>query len=126
MQCGDSRILKPDRRATVAAEGWELHRFVEVDQAAIECIDEPRARAQLLLDFGRVLHDSGRLVEKRRREHAREDVWRYRWDGKSLLVPSEGDLFLVDPAGVVVARFRPGTQPDAPELIGAVEQTLPA
>ena len=36
------------------------------------------------------------------------------------------EKFLVDAAGTVVARFRPGTQPDAPELVGALQQTLPA
>ncbi len=35
------------------------------------------------------------------------------------------EKFLVDPAGTVVGRFRPQTVPDAPELVAAVEQTLP-
>jgi glutathione peroxidase len=36
------------------------------------------------------------------------------------------EKFLVDPSGSVVGRFRPGTTPDAPELLGALEQTLAA
>jgi glutathione peroxidase len=47
-------------------------------------------------------------------------------DGNAGDVTWNFEKFLVDPAGVVVARFRPGTQPDAPELVGAVEGTLPA
>jgi glutathione peroxidase len=47
-------------------------------------------------------------------------------DGNAGDVTWNFEKFLVDPAGGVVARFRPGTQPDAPELVGAVEGTLPA
>ena len=47
-------------------------------------------------------------------------------DGNAGDVTWNFEKFLVDPTGVVVARFRPGTQPDAPELVGAVEGTLPA
>jgi len=32
------------------------------------------------------------------------------------------EKFLVDAAGVVVARFSPGVEPDDPRLVGAVEQ----
>jgi glutathione peroxidase len=35
------------------------------------------------------------------------------------------EKFLVAPSGDVVGRFRPGTVPDAPELVSAVESTLP-
>jgi glutathione peroxidase len=35
------------------------------------------------------------------------------------------EKFLVAPSGEVVGRFRPGTVPDAPELVSAVEATLP-
>jgi glutathione peroxidase len=47
-------------------------------------------------------------------------------DGNAGDVSWNFEKFLVDSSGAVVARFRPGTQPDAPELIGTVEQTLPA
>ena len=46
-------------------------------------------------------------------------------DGNAGDVTWNFEKFLVDPAGGVVARFRPGTQPDAPELVGALQQTLP-
>ena len=36
------------------------------------------------------------------------------------------EKFLVDPDGAVVARFRPQITPDAPELVAALEGTLPA
>ncbi|MEU6991106.1 glutathione peroxidase [Streptomyces sp. NPDC046465] len=36
------------------------------------------------------------------------------------------EKFLIDPSGSVVARFSPQTEPDAPELISAVEKHLPA
>ena len=36
------------------------------------------------------------------------------------------EKFLVDGAGGVVARFRPQTQPDAPEVRAAIEAALPA
>jgi glutathione peroxidase len=36
------------------------------------------------------------------------------------------EKFLVSPDGAVIARFRPMTAPDAPELISAIEASLPA
>lgn len=36
------------------------------------------------------------------------------------------EKFLVSPAGEVVARFRPRTEPDAPEVRAAIEALLPA
>ena len=36
------------------------------------------------------------------------------------------EKFLVSPDGSVVRRFRPGVTPDAPELVAAIEETLPA
>jgi glutathione peroxidase len=36
------------------------------------------------------------------------------------------EKFLVDPEGEVVGRFRSAVEPDAPELIAAIEETLPA
>jgi glutathione peroxidase len=36
------------------------------------------------------------------------------------------EKFLLSPAGEVVGRFRPKTQPDAPEVRGAIEALLPA
>ena len=36
------------------------------------------------------------------------------------------EKFLVGPDGAVIARFRPMTTPDAPELIEAIEANLPA
>jgi len=36
------------------------------------------------------------------------------------------EKFLVAPDGSVVARFRPRTTPDAPELVSAIEANLPA
>jgi glutathione peroxidase len=36
------------------------------------------------------------------------------------------EKFLVGPDGAVVARFRPQITPDAPELVAALEGTLPA
>jgi glutathione peroxidase len=35
------------------------------------------------------------------------------------------EKFLVNPAGEVVNRFRPRTEPDAPEVISAIEAVLP-
>ncbi|GAA4894588.1 glutathione peroxidase [Stackebrandtia albiflava] len=35
------------------------------------------------------------------------------------------EKFLVDPRGAVVARFRPSTDPEDPELVRAVESVLP-
>jgi glutathione peroxidase len=36
------------------------------------------------------------------------------------------EKFLVSPDGKAVARFRPRTEPDAPEVISAIEANLPA
>ena len=36
------------------------------------------------------------------------------------------EKFLVSPSGEVVGRFRPTTQPDAPELVSAIEANLPS
>ncbi|NBM20564.1 glutathione peroxidase [Streptomyces sp. GC420] len=36
------------------------------------------------------------------------------------------EKFLVSPAGEVVGRFRPQTEPEAPELVAAIEGQLPA
>lgn len=36
------------------------------------------------------------------------------------------EKFLVDPDGKVVARFRPRTEPEAPEVVSAIEDVLPA
>ena len=36
------------------------------------------------------------------------------------------EKFLVDPEGEVVARFRPGTDPEAPEVVSAIESALPS
>jgi glutathione peroxidase len=36
------------------------------------------------------------------------------------------EKFLVSPDGAVVARFRPGVEPEDPGLVGAVEGALPA
>jgi glutathione peroxidase len=35
------------------------------------------------------------------------------------------EKFLIAPDGAVVGRFRPGTEPEAPELIAAIEAALP-
>jgi glutathione peroxidase len=35
------------------------------------------------------------------------------------------EKFLVSPEGKVIARFRPGTEPDDPELVAAIEANLP-
>ena len=35
------------------------------------------------------------------------------------------EKFLIDPDGVVVGRFRPRTEPDAPEIRAAIEAVLP-
>lgn len=36
------------------------------------------------------------------------------------------EKFLVSPEGAVVARFRPGVEPEDPAVVSALEQTLPA
>jgi glutathione peroxidase len=35
------------------------------------------------------------------------------------------EKFLISPQGDVVARFRPTTEPEAPEVVGAIEAALP-
>jgi glutathione peroxidase len=46
-------------------------------------------------------------------------------EGKAGDVQWNFEKFLVAPTGDVVARFRPQTTPEAPELLAAVERTLP-
>jgi glutathione peroxidase len=46
-------------------------------------------------------------------------------DGEGGDVKWNFEKFLVGPDGEVVARFRPPVQPDAPELIAALESVLP-
>jgi glutathione peroxidase len=36
------------------------------------------------------------------------------------------EKFLVSPEGEIVARFRPGVEPEDPGLVGAVEVALPS
>ncbi|GAA2653932.1 glutathione peroxidase [Streptomyces lunalinharesii] len=36
------------------------------------------------------------------------------------------EKFLIDPSGAVAGRFRPRTEPEAAELVAAIEATLPA
>ena len=47
-------------------------------------------------------------------------------DGEAGDVIWNFEKFLVAPTGAVVARFRPRVQPEAPELVAAVEAVLPA
>ncbi|GHF25842.1 glutathione peroxidase [Amycolatopsis deserti] len=47
-------------------------------------------------------------------------------DGESGDVQWNFEKFLVDPDGKVVARFRPRTDPEAPEVVEAIEAALPA
>ncbi|MEU0628092.1 glutathione peroxidase [Streptomyces sp. NPDC005989] len=47
-------------------------------------------------------------------------------DGEAGDVQWNFEKFLISPAGVPVARLRPGTEPQAPELIAAIEAQLPA
>jgi glutathione peroxidase len=47
-------------------------------------------------------------------------------EGKAGDVLWNFEKFLVAPSGEVVARFRPQVTPEAPELVAAVEQALPA
>lgn len=47
-------------------------------------------------------------------------------DGKAGDVEWNFEKFLVSPNGDVVARFRSGTAPDAPEVVAAIESVLPA
>ena len=46
-------------------------------------------------------------------------------DGDAGDVQWNFEKFLVAPDGTLVTRFRPGTQPDAPELLEAIEKALP-
>jgi glutathione peroxidase len=46
-------------------------------------------------------------------------------EGRAGEVEWNFEKFLVSPAGDVVARFRPGVDPMAPEVIDAIERTLP-
>jgi glutathione peroxidase len=46
-------------------------------------------------------------------------------DGRAGDVEWNFEKFLVSPTGAVVARFRPPVEPDAPELIAAIEPLLP-
>ena len=36
------------------------------------------------------------------------------------------EKFLIDPEGKIVGRFRPMTEPEAPEIVAAIEANLPA
>lgn len=46
-------------------------------------------------------------------------------DGKAGDIQWNFEKFLVSPDGAVVNRFRPRTEPDAPEVISAIEAVLP-
>jgi glutathione peroxidase len=46
-------------------------------------------------------------------------------DGNAGKVEWNFEKFLISPDGAVL-RFRPGVQPDAPEIVDAIEQSLPA
>lgn len=46
-------------------------------------------------------------------------------DGQAGDIQWNFEKFLVGPDGTVLARFRPLTEPDAPELISAIEANLP-
>ena len=47
-------------------------------------------------------------------------------DGEAGDIQWNFEKFLLSPAGEVVARFRPRTEPDAPEVLAAIEAVLPA
>ncbi len=47
-------------------------------------------------------------------------------DGQAGDIQWNFEKFLVGPDGAVIARFRPMTAPDAPELVEAIEANLPA
>ena len=47
-------------------------------------------------------------------------------EGKAGDIQWNFEKFLVSPEGEVVARFRPLTEPAAPEVVSAVEQVLPS
>ena len=46
-------------------------------------------------------------------------------DGEAGDIQWNFEKFLIAPGGEVVNRFRPRTEPDAPEVIGAIEAVLP-
>lgn len=46
-------------------------------------------------------------------------------DGQAGDIQWNFEKFLLAPSGEVVARFRPRTEPDAPEVISAIETVLP-
>ena len=47
-------------------------------------------------------------------------------DGEAGDVQWNFEKFLLAPGGVIVNRFRPRTEPDAPEVISAIEAVLPS
>ncbi|MCX5395413.1 glutathione peroxidase [Streptomyces sp. NBC_00102] len=47
-------------------------------------------------------------------------------DGEAGDVQWNFEKFLISPAGVPVARIRPRTEPEAPEVVAAIEAQLPA
>jgi glutathione peroxidase len=47
-------------------------------------------------------------------------------DGEAGDIQWNFEKFLVGPDGAVLARFRPMTTPDAPELVEAIEENLPS
>ncbi len=46
-------------------------------------------------------------------------------EGKAGDITWNFEKFLVSPAGEVVGRFRPQVEPEAPEVVAAIESTLP-
>ncbi|HLY83311.1 MAG TPA: glutathione peroxidase, partial [Acidimicrobiales bacterium] len=46
-------------------------------------------------------------------------------EGKAGDIQWNFEKFLVSPTGDVVARFRPTTEPESPEVVGAIEAVLP-
>jgi glutathione peroxidase len=46
-------------------------------------------------------------------------------DGETGDIQWNFEKFVLSPAGEVVARFRPGTEPDAPEVLAVIEENLP-
>jgi len=47
-------------------------------------------------------------------------------DGEAGDIQWNFEKFLVGPDGQPIARFRPGTEPEAPEVVAAIEASLPA
>ncbi|MFJ4966435.1 Hydroperoxy fatty acid reductase gpx2 [Streptomyces sp. ADI96-02] len=47
-------------------------------------------------------------------------------DGEAGDVQWNFEKFVISPSGEPVARFRPGTDPEAPEVVAAIEAQLPA